>query len=538
MNKQSFICGVLHLSSKVSYGSAKNGAIMKQFTAFRTIVIEGKNYKIFHIKTKRHFNSRDIYTIIRFEKVENDIAMGTVEQYIGEVGDDFSEKEYLKLVCCATWANDKIFLKNMPQYGNDIFQDRKTLPNINIYSIDPPGCSDIDDALHIKKLADDDVYIYELGIHIADVSSYIPYGSDLDKEISSRCETVYLDLKDKRQINMLPDQLTRMCSLIQKEPKRSHSIVMKIDKDYNISNIEFVHCTINVSQNLSYDEAQRIIDSRKNDDLCELYSLGKKILKDNAHLESYDTHKMVEIYMVLANSLVAEKICKKCPERAIFRCHSGSRRQLYTRNNSIGNIDEKIIICANNLLLESAEYKIGNDASSHIALGKEVYTHFTSPIRRYADIIAHRMLDGNFSIDDNTIDQINDKHKLYNKCQKISLELSKIKILKEKYGEVIVCDGYIVDVVPENNRIRIYSQLFDMTIDCKLYSQLLNDLVKKDFVKNEKNIEELKLTSLSNGKKISLEMFQIVKLKIAIVLSIKNKLLCSLLYPNILEIFE
>src|SRR5688572_23873679 len=101
-NKKNLICGVLHVSSKVNYGSSKNG-IIKKFTAFRKFKFNGNLYKILYVKTKKNFNPRDLYCIIEFIGIDNDIAYGAIREYIGEVGNEQVEMQYIRAICITTW---------------------------------------------------------------------------------------------------------------------------------------------------------------------------------------------------------------------------------------------------------------------------------------------------------------------------------------------------------------------------------------------------------------------------------------------------
>jgi exosome complex exonuclease DIS3/RRP44 len=152
------------------------------------------------------------------------------------------------------------------------------LRKITICSVDPPGCTDIDDALHSRLLPNGNI---EVGVHIADVSHFIRPGTAIDKEAASRATTVYL--VDKR-IDMVPELLSsNLCSLRGNVERFAFSCIWEMDKDANIVNTKFHKSIIESKAALTYEEAQIIIDDKnKNDDIAKsLRQLNQlaKILK-------------------------------------------------------------------------------------------------------------------------------------------------------------------------------------------------------------------------------------------------------------------
>lgn len=537
MNNKKLICGVLHLSSKVTYGIGKNGSVIKKFTPFETFKHEDSKYKTFYVKTKKIFNARDIYCIIKFTGIqkEGEIATGTVEDYIGEIGNKEAEIKYLKMICTASWSNNKIF--QMDQYTLDIYSDcRSDINGLEIYTIDPSGCTDIDDAIHVKRISCD---CYEVGIHIADVSSYIPINSLLDKQLAHRCETVYLN---NCQINMMPTKLVEECSLVAGFPKRVFSVIVQLNEKLEIINIKFGHFTAKISKNLSYEQAQKMINKKIVAPLNLMYDLGNKLFNSGTNQyglkKTYDTHVMVEMYMILANTLVADEIVKINMNNAILRRHVGSRRTLYEDRPEIS---EEVINKANIFLMSRAEYCTGTtenkDELVHVGLNKKLYTHFTSPIRRYIDILVHRMLDARCESDIKyLVNHANNVHTLYGKCERISNQLEQIYTLSEKYGKIIDSVGYIVDM-DGSLKVKIYANEFDMVVDAVLFSDKLCDLIEMKF-ETSNNLETISLTSKTNNSEISLKMFQKVKIKIAVTLSMKYKLLVKIMEPDIMSLFD
>lgn len=322
--------------------------------------------------------------------------------------------------------------------------------HLAICSVDPVGCTDIDDALHSRKLSNGNI---EVGVHIADVTHFIRPGTALDKEAASRATTVYL--VDKR-IDMVPELLSsNLCSLRGNVERFAFTCIWELDGNANIVKSKFHKSVIESKAALTYEEAQIIIDdkNKKDDVALSLRQLNKlaKILKkrrtDNGALvlaspeirfqvnsetgepievevkELRETNSMVEEFMLLANISVAEKIEKEFPEFAMLRRHptppqtnfdpliKAVRHQGFSIETSSGkelaDSLDKIVkadnpyfntmlrILATRCMLQAVYFISGTLTKPeyfHYGLAAPIYTHFTSPIRRYADVIVHRLL--------------------------------------------------------------------------------------------------------------------------------------------------
>jgi exoribonuclease R len=486
MNKSNLVVGILHLNTKVSFESAKS--FQKIFTPHHSY-----NLQKYFVKTKKEFQSCDMYAIV---DINNGIA--SIFEYIGNIGDYYSEIKYIKALCCSHWTSNKKF--NIDDYLVDMFEStRINFFDKNIYTIDPPDCTDIDDGLHITKIDDNTT---EVGIHIADVSAFIPENSKLDSELQNRCESLYLKY-DK--VNMLPDKLVEIMSLKKDDNKCSFTLLIKFEK-CEIMSYKFVHTKIKIKNNLTYEQADKQIKNKKNNDLCDLYNLGfslhKKIFKD----EKYDVHKMVAIFMIYANMIAAKNV-------NLLRSHNGPKRELYSNN--------RYSDCANLLLMKRAQYSLKNDDTclKHYGLKLDEYTHFTSPIRRYADIIVHRMLNtkNNVKIDENTITKLNEKHKLYDDCEHRFDLINKIYEICENEGDVVNVTGHIVAIY--ENKIKMYIDDYDFYVDKILVPKQFQNLIKCNYSKGEDSIK------VGN---VTLCMFQKINIKMAIVLHKKNKLILQI----------
>ncbi|KAI0050008.1 mitotic control protein dis3 [Auriscalpium vulgare] len=332
------------------------------------------------------------------------------------------------------------------------WRDREDLRHLNICSIDPPNCQDIDDALHATRLPNGNI---EAGVHIADVSHFVLPDNPMDSEAASRGTTVYL--VDKR-IDMLPALLgTNLCSLRPFVERLAFSVIWELSPEAEIVNVRFTKSVIASKFAFEYTEAQRRIDDAKQtDDLTEsirlLNTMAKKLRAGRMaagalnlaspevkiHLDSsessdpidveqkalVETNSLVEEFMLLANISVAQKIQDAFPQTAVLRRHLPppptnfeklqdilkKRRGLSLDVSSSGALAASLDKCldpgepAFNTLVRimatrcmlSAEYfcsgSVSKDTFGHYGLASPIYTHFTSPIRRYADVLAHRQL--------------------------------------------------------------------------------------------------------------------------------------------------
>lgn len=323
---------------------------------------------------------------------------------------------------------------------------RRDFRNITTFTIDPDDAKDFDDALSFERLENGNISV---GIHIADVSHYVRPGSAMDAEAVKRSNSVYLV---DRVVPMLPEQLSNLaCSLRPHEDKFTFSTVIEIDESGKVHNEWFGKTVIHSNRRFSYEEAQEIIEGAEGDHREEILILDKiaKILRKrrlkagamNIESEevrfrldeegfpeslmikrSKDAHKLIEEYMLLANRLVAMFVSKKKKGDSkipfVYRCHDKPNPEKIEMFNmfinkfgyEIETKDPSAISKNINALLDDIRYK--NEYSliqsmairsmskasyetkniGHYGLSFDFYTHFTSPIRRYADLVVHRIL--------------------------------------------------------------------------------------------------------------------------------------------------
>lgn len=377
---------------------------------------------------------------------------------LGEVEDKGAEEEALLIEHDIEYRPfSKRVLECLPKEGYDwkvpqqIPTNRRDLREKLICSIDPPGCVDIDDALHARKLANGN---YEVGVHIADVTHFVKANSALDQEGASRGTSVYL--VDKR-IDMLPMLLgTDLCSLKPYVERYAFSVLWELDENANIVNVDYTKSVIKSREAFSYEQAQiRIDDKTQQDELTQgmrvLLLLSKKLKQKRieagalnlaspevkVHMDSetsdpgeveikqlLDTNSLVEEFMLLANISVARKIYDAFPQVAMLRRHAAPPATNFEVLNDMLRVRKSMSISLesskaladsldrcndtsdpyfNTLLrimatrcMMAAEYFASGSFSypeyTHYGLAVDIYTHFTSPIRRYCDVVAHRQL--------------------------------------------------------------------------------------------------------------------------------------------------
>ncbi len=323
---------------------------------------------------------------------------------------------------------------------------RADLRDITTFTIDPFDAKDFDDAISVKELGDG---TYEIGVHIADVSHFVRPGGPLDAEARKRALSVYLV---DRTIPMLPEVLSNdLCSLNPNVDRLAFSAIFTMTDDGVISKRWFGKSTINSNKRFSYEEAQDVLNKKSGEFSKELlllnkiaYALRKVKFADGAidfettevkfkldekgkpisvyKKERLDTHKLVEDFMLLANREVAEYIFKSHKNRrgfSLYRIHDMPDPQKITdlalflkaMGYELKNTDGKITSKDINELLKKVDNSPNEDLIKtatirsmskaiystknigHFGLGFRFYTHFTSPIRRYPDLIVHRILE-------------------------------------------------------------------------------------------------------------------------------------------------
>lgn len=377
---------------------------------------------------------------------------GEVVEVIGKPGDNNVEMLSILAANDFPLSFPKHVEKEAKKIKNAVdpeeIKKRKDFRDIFTCTIDPIDAKDFDDALSIRKLKNGN---WEVGIHIADVSHYVKPGSAIDKEAYSRGTSVYLV---DRVIPMLPEQLSNLvCSLRPNEEKLTFSAIFEMDDKAQIINQWFGRTVINSDRRFTYEEVQSIIegvDGDFKDEIIQLHNLSSLLREDrfrkgsiNFHSEEVrfkldedgkpigayikeqkESHKLVEDFMLLANRKVAEHIGmakkgnKQKPKTFVYRIHDtpndeklqvfsefirklGYRISLVSRKSLVSSLNklfEEIRGKGEEHMIETIAIRTMSKAIystqniGHYGLSFKYYTHFTSPIRRYPDLMVHRLL--------------------------------------------------------------------------------------------------------------------------------------------------
>ncbi|MCX7877592.1 MAG: ribonuclease R [Ignavibacteria bacterium] len=371
---------------------------------------------------------------------------GKVIEVLGEAGD--VETEFRVLI--RKYNFNKSFpktvreeLRKMEDEGKleineNELAERHDLRNEVTFTIDPEDAKDHDDAVSLKLSGNGN---FLLGVHIADVSYYVSEGSELDKEALKRGTSVYL-MNDV--VPMLPEKLSnKICSLLEKKPRLTFSVIMEINHEGVIEDYRFVPSVIKSHKKFTYEEAQKVIDTNEGPYLEELKLMKKlheilnrkRLAEGSIDFESLEmktviekglikeikpkqrltTMRMIEDFMLAANRCAAEFIArnklnipfifrvhdvpdrKKMKEVAMFVKQFGislnpeSKRSIQKMLESVKGRPEEFIV--NDITIRSMSKAVYSEENiGHYGLGFNYYTHFTSPIRRYPDLVVHRII--------------------------------------------------------------------------------------------------------------------------------------------------
>lgn len=386
---------------------------------------------------------------------------------------------------------------------------RVDMRDVTTFTIDPKDAKDFDDALSIRTLKNGN---YEVGVHIADVTHYVKPDSLLDREAEKRATSVYLV---DRVVPMLPEHLSNgICSLRPDEEKLTFSCIFEMTPAGKVVDSKICRTVIKSNRRFTYEEAQDIIETGEGDykdEVLTLDSLAKILRKkrfENGSVdfdrtevrfdidetghptgvyfkESKDANKLIEEFMLLANKTVAgfvgevKESKRKKAKAFVYRVHDmpdpvkledlsrlsrafgyrlkshGSSREV---NNSLNRLlkdvkgrgEENLL---STLALKSmAKAKYTTENIGHYGLGFDYYTHFTSPIRRYPDMMVHRLieryLDGGRSVNVSKLEDkckhSSDMEQLAANAERASIKYKQVEYLNDHLGEVY--DGVISGV--------------------------------------------------------------------------------------------
>ena len=437
--------------------------------------------------------------------------IGEVVDVLGEVGNNDAEMHAILAEFGLPYRYPEA-VENAAEKISDIIPDdeiaqREDFRQVTTFTIDPHDAKDFDDALSIRKLPSG---LWEVGVHIADVTHYVQPGSIIDKEAEKRATSVYLV---DRTVPMLPERLCNyICSLRPDEDKLAFSCIFEMDDNAHIKRSHIARTIIRSNRRYAYEEAQAIIEGAEGDykeEILVLNSLAQKLrnrrfengsisfdrqevrfeIDEEGHPISVyfkvakEANMLIEEFMLLANQTVATTVgdtpVGKKAKTFVYRVHDvpdpskindltkfvtkfGYRTKLRSNGKELskglnkllqeikGRPEENLISTIAVRSMSKAIYTTEN--IGHYGLGFDYYTHFTSPIRRYPDMMVHRLLDRYLNGGRSAVEQsIESKCKhssqmeqLAANAERASIKYKQVEFLGDRLGEEF--DGVISGV--------------------------------------------------------------------------------------------
>ena len=446
-------------------------------------------------------DDKAVVKIIQWPDQDHKNIIGQVIDILGKTGENNAEMHAI----LAQYNLPYKYPKNVEEAAEKIdaaitpeeIARREDFRDVFTCTIDPKDAKDFDDALSIRKT---DKGLWEVGVHIADVSHYVKEGSIIDKEAFARATSIYLV---DRTIPMLPERLCNfICSLRPDEEKLCYSVIFKMDDEANIKDWHLAHTVIKSDRRYAYEEVQQIIEEGKGENaelLLKLNELAKKLRearfkngsvkfdREELHFDidetgkpirayfkvSKDANKLIEEFMLLANKTVAESIgrVKKGTKAKTlpYRIHdqpdpqklenlrefvakfgykvktAGTKGAITKSLNALmsqaeGTREQNAIETVALRAMMKARYSVHN--IGHYGLAFDYYTHFTSPIRRYPDMMVHRLLtkyqDGARSANKEKYEELcehcSDMEQISMNAERDSIKYKMVEFMADKIG--------------------------------------------------------------------------------------------------------
>ena len=467
------------------------------------------------------------------ERQKNPI--GEIIEVLGNVGDNNTEMHAI----LAEFGLPYRFPKRVEDAAAEVDETiseqeiarRRDFRQVTTFTIDPADAKDFDDAISFRRLADDR---FEVGVHIADVTFYVRPNTALEKEAYSRATSVYLV---DRTVPMLPEKLSnKVCSLRPNEEKLCFSAVFELDADANVLSQWFGRTVINSDHRFAYEDAQQVIETKEGplaEELLTLNDLAQKLRKKRfaagaisfersevkfqldeearpigVYLkEQKEANQLIEEFMLLANRKVAEFVGKPAEGKGkrtfVYRIHgepnsekltafaqfikrfgyqlqTKTKKKIASSINSLltdvnGKAEQTVVETLAIRTMARAEYSTKN--IGHYGLAFDYYTHFTSPIRRYPDMMVHRLLahylENGKSVDADAYEAMckhsSEMEQLATSAERASIKYKQVEFMKDNVGKIF--DGVISGVTQWG----IYVELNDSKCEGMVSIRTLTD---------------------------------------------------------------
>jgi ribonuclease R len=428
--------------------------------------------------------------------------IGQIKDVLGDTGNNDAEMHAIlaefELPYKFPVNVDKAAEKIPEEIPEEEIARRRDMREVTTFTIDPADAKDFDDALSLRKLENGH---WEVGVHIADVTHYVQMNSIIEEEAQSRATSVYLV---DRVVPMLPERLSNgVCSLRPHEDKLCFSAVFELDDNAKLMNEWFGKTVIHSNRRFAYEEAQQVIETGEGDLKEEILTLNRlavllrdkrfkrgSIAFDRVEIkfeidekgkplsvyfkEAKDSNKLIEEFMLLANKRVAEIIGKrggnKAPKTFVYRIHDkpdpdklanfnlfikkfgygiqmATSKTISSSLNSLldhvkGKKEQNVIETLAIRTMAKAAYSTRN--IGHYGLAFEYYTHFTSPIRRYPDMMVHRLLEkylaGGRSVNEEKFEELckhsSDMEARAANAERASVKYKQVEFMQDQIGKI------------------------------------------------------------------------------------------------------